>query len=239
MKINNKALKIVTYTLIAMLFVACASKEKTPRERDEFFVADISPIEIGTYHLYASFGLSKPKICDFNISFYPRTNVVYIKGRVGMDIIMVGFNYKERQSIGQAKDKYIEAYKNHTLKNEKPSKKNSFSTGTLPFGWGALSPSYHATVNYLTNAEYILENKPYFRIRFESTRGLGDDSKVSSPRTSIYISPAQWEQITKDCSQENLESLADEVLNQANNFDTGSDFDEEIESSEETQLEVF
>ena len=238
----TKALFIFFCALLSLGFTACASKEKPPRERDEFFVADISPMELDTIHLYASYGLGKPKIYDFTVSFYPRTNVVYFKGRIGMDIIMVGFKYQARQEFAQARDKYLEAYKSGTIKREKPTKKNAYTTGNLPLGWGALSPGYHTSAKYFTNVEYVMD-KPYFLIRFEATKGLGDDSNVSSPRTNIYISPAQWEQITELCNQAHLEALADEVLDEANKFDNDPSFDsptEEVEEVEEvTEPEIF
>ena len=241
----KKALFIFTCLLAGLVLTACASKNKPPRERDEFFIADISPMELDTIHLYASFGLSKPKISDFTVSFYPRTNVVYLKSRVGMDVIMIGFNYQARKDFAQARDMYLEAYKSGKIKREKPTKKNAFTKGYLPFGWGALSAGYHATVDYFTNVEYVME-KPYFLLRLEATRGLGEDSNVSSPRTNIYISPAQWEQITQLCNQARLEELADQVLDEANKFDYDPSFSssteevEEVEAAEEvTEVEIF
>ena len=204
---------------MSSLFTACASKEpKPPRERDETFIADISPFEVGTFHLYASFGYTKPKICDFSVIFYPRSNTVYIKGRVGMDIIQVGFSQSERSSLAAAKDKYIEAYTSGTITNEKPTKKNAISTGKVPFYWGALGSGYQAEVTYLTNVEYILDNKPYFRIQFQATKGIGPDEQYSSPKTNIYISPSQWETIVEACNQERLVEMTDEILAEAQAF---------------------
>ena len=214
----KKSIIIILAIILTTFFTSCASKEKPPRVRDETFIADISPFEAGTFHLYASFGLMKPKICDFTATFYPRSNMIYVKGRVGVDIIQAGFSMNERYSLSAAKDQYIESYTNGSITKEKPTKKNAFSTGQVPFNWGALGAGYQADVNYYTNVEYILENKPYFRIQFEATKGKGTDENYSSPRTNIYISPAQWEMIVEACNQEHLVAMTDEILAQAEAF---------------------
>ena len=214
----KKSIIIISAIILTTFFTGCASKEKPPRVRDETFIADISPFEAGTFHLYASFGLTKPKICDFTATFYPRSNMIYVKGRVGMDIVQIGFSMSERNSLAAAKDQYIELYTSGGIKNEKPTKKNAISTGIVPFNWGALGAGYQADVKYYTNVEYILENKPYFRIQFEATKGKGADENFSSPRTNIYISPAQWEQIVEACSQERLVAMTDEILAEAQAF---------------------
>ncbi len=203
---------------LTITLTACASKEKPPRERDETFVGDINPFNVGTFHLYASFGISRPKVCDFYATFYPRSNMLYLKGQVGIDIVQAGFSFNERKSISSAKDKYLESYTEGTIKKEKPTKKNAISTGYVPFNWGVLSPGYHTTTQYITNVEFILENKPYFRIQFQQTRGEGDDEGQSSPKTNIYISPSQWETIVQACNQARLEEITDEILEEANTF---------------------
>ena len=88
-------LPLILLTLITSL-TSCASKEKPPRVRDETFIADIPPFEVGTFHLYAAFGLTKPKIYDFTAYFYPRSNMLYFTGRIGLDALNVGFSFTER-----------------------------------------------------------------------------------------------------------------------------------------------
>ena len=210
-------LPLILLTLITSL-TSCASKEKPPRVRDETFIADISSFEVGTFHLYAAFGLTKPKIYDFTASFYPRSNMIYFRSKIGVDIVQAGFSFSERQSLVEAKEKYIQAYETSSLRKEKPTKKNAFSTGNVPFNWGALGAGYLAYVNYYSNAEFILENKPYFRILFESTKGEEPDENISSPRINVYISPAQWEQIIETCNQNRMVQLTDEILAQAEAF---------------------
>ena len=81
-----------------------------------------------------------------------------------------------------------------------------------------MGAGYQAEVKYYTNVEYILDNKPYFRIQFEATKGQGADEQYSSPRTNIYISPAQWETIVEACNQERLVEMTDEILEEAQAF---------------------
>ena len=210
-------LPLILLTLITSL-TSCASKEKPPRVRDETFIADIPPFEVGTFHLYAAFGLTKPKIYDFTAYFYPRSNMLYFTGRIGLDALNVGFSFTERSNLVAAKDKYIEAYETSSLRNEKPTKKNAFSKGSVSFNWGTLSPGYLAYANYYSNVEFILDNKPYFRLLFESTKGEKPDDNISSPRINVYISPAQWEQIIETCNQDRMVQMTDEILAQAEAF---------------------
>lgn len=205
-------------TLIIILFSGCASKEKPVRVRDENFVADVPYFKVGVLHLYSSFSLNKQKVNDFEVSFYPRSNYLYIKGRIGADIVDIGFSYNERKSLAQAKDAYLEAFKQGKLKKEKPTKKNAFSTGTARFFWGTFGANNETVARYYTNVQYILDDKPYFRILFEQTKELEDPDKTS-PRINIYISPAQWEQIVEMCNQETLEAQTDAIVLQADAFE--------------------
>ncbi|MBO4639034.1 MAG: hypothetical protein J5710_04695 [Treponema sp.] len=213
----KKSIIIISAIILTTLFTSCASKEKPPRERDETFVADIGQFEIGTIHLYASYGMTQPRICDFNAVFYPRNNYIYFTTKIGIDKIELCFSYPERKNLSQAKDKYLELYTEGQIPNEKPKKKNALSTGNAYINWGTLGPSHQAYASYYTNIEYILDNKPYFRILFEQTKEL-DDSGNSSPRINIYISPAQWEQICEMCDQATLEAQVDEILEEAEAF---------------------
>ncbi len=202
---------------LTFTFTSCASKEKPPRVRDETFVGDVGPFEIGDIHLYASFGRSRPKICGFYAIFYPRTNEILVKTKIGVDVIQFSFTYNERQEFVAAKDKYIQLYTDGQINKEKPTKKNALSSGSTYINWGMTGPAHQAYAPYYTNIEYILENKPYFRILFEQAKEL-DDSGDSSPRINIYISPAQWEQICQICDQATLEARVDEILAEADAF---------------------
>ena len=244
---KKSILLISTILLLLTIFISCASKEKPPRERSESFVADIGPYSIGEFHIYTAFGMSKPKISDFKATFYPRSNYIYFDTKIGIDKVQFCISYPERKNLAEAKEKYIELYKNKQIKNEKPTKKNAISKGNVYINWGTLGPSHSAYAPYYTNIEYILENKPYFRILCEQSKEL-DDSGNSSPRVKIYISPAQWEEICEMCEQAKLEARADEIIAQANEFDTDYGFDEESESEtsetalpeeDETEVEYF
>ena len=233
---KKSILLISAILLLITTITSCASKEKPPRERDETFVADIGPYSIGEFHIYTAYGISKPKISDFTATFYPRSNYIYFQTKIGIDKVEFCLSYPERKSLSEAKDKYLELYKDKKIKNEKPTKKNALSKGNIYINWGTLGPSHSAYAPYYTNIEYILENKPYFRILCEQAKEL-DDSGNSSPRVKIYISPKQWEEICEMCDQAKLEARADEIIAQANEFDIDYGFDEESEASEDAQTE--
>ena len=224
-------------TLIIILFSGCASKEKPVRVRDENFVADVPYFKVGVVHLYSSFSLNKPKVHDFQVTFYPRSNYLYITGRIGADIVDIGFSYNERKSLAQAKDAYLEAFKKGQLKKEKPTKKNAFSSGTVRFFWGTFAANNETVAKYYTNVQYILDDKPYFRILFEQTKELEDPDKTS-PRMNFYISPAQWEQIMEMCNQEVLEARTDEIVAQADAFELEDPgFDTDVPSDENSETD--
>ena len=71
---------LITILITSIFLVSCVSKEpKPPRPRDETYIADINQFSVETFHLYASFGMNKPKIYDFTFYFAPRTNYVFVR----------------------------------------------------------------------------------------------------------------------------------------------------------------
>lgn len=212
--------KIAIFTsliILTILLSSCASKEIEHRERSDEFIADINPFEIGVFHLYTTVNLKKPKVSDLTVTFAPRTNTIFVYGRVGLDVIRVGFPYDERLSINKAREEYLEQYTNSTIPNIRPNKKNAYSKGQAKIEWGLAGASHEVYTTYMTNAQYLELNKPYFRIYFDSKEEAGKE-QVYSPRLSIYISPAQWEQILEACNQDRLVQMTDEILAQAEAF---------------------
>lgn len=201
---------------LAIALTSCASKEKVIRERDETYIADLDSFYIGELHLYTRVTINQPKISDFEVTFSPRSNIIYFKAKLGLDIISIGVSYKERQKLYEIALEYIDAYKNNTLKNEKPSKKNAYFRSKTYVSWGVFGYTHSVLANYITNVEYLETDKPYFRLKFEATDDPEDGS--TTPAFSIYISPSQWQTIFEMCNQESLEAQVDEILAQAEAF---------------------
>ncbi len=214
---NRHSIILISTLLITLLSVSCASKDKPPRPRDETYIADLASFDVESFHLYASFGKGRPKIQEFTFYFAPRTNYLFLTGRIGIDNIEAGFSYKERQDLLKAVQLYLDDYEAKTLPKDKPSKKNAYSTGQVGFRWGVTNLGYETDTTYMTNVEYILEGKPYFRILFEQSKD-SKGSNNSSPRVNIYISPAQWEKILEACNQDHLVELTDAILFEADEF---------------------
>lgn len=214
----KKLFTLIAFFVCIFLLSCCASKQKVIRERNETFIADIDSFEVATFHLYTTIGsLGKPKISDFYIRFAPRTNYLYAKARVGIDVVEIGFSYPERLKINETKDKYILAYETGNIPDTKPTKKNSISKGDADLAWGSLGLTHAVSTTYITNTEYLEKDKPYFRFRFvQVEENTGDN--IHSPALYVYISPAQWEQILEACNQERLIQLTDEILEQAEAF---------------------
>ena len=213
----KKSIFITLLILICTFFTACASKDKPPRERDETFIADLNAFEIETFHVYASMLKRTPKIHDFTVTFYPRSNYIFVKGRVGVDIVRFGLSFDERKSLQSAHDKYLEAYEAGTLPTGKPNKKNAFSKGYSELQWGVTGTPHSVVTTYQTNVQYLEPNKPYFKITFVPAEEEGREH-ISSPRLNIFISPAQWEKIYEVCNQERLVQMTDEILAEAQEF---------------------
>lgn len=204
--------------IIIILITSCASKKlPAPKERSDTFIANVNPFEIGTFHVYAgSSNIGKLKISDIYLTFDPRTNCVMATGRIGVNAVRLGFSYEERKSLLAAKETYCAAVEALAIPKAKPTKKNAYSTGNVSIEWGTLGLAHYVMTNYITNAEYLEENKPYFRILLTQTKE--ENSEIYSPKIFIYISPSQWESIVEACNQEHLVALTDEILAEANEF---------------------
>ncbi len=216
---NISKIKIaLSVLLISIATISCASKKlPEPKERSDTFIADVNPFEIGTFHLYTgSSNLGKLKISDIYLSFDPRTNCVMATGRIGVNAVRLGFSYEERKSLLAAIETYCAAVEALAIPKAKPTKKNAYSTGNVSIEWGALGLSHYVMTNYITNAEYIEENKPYFRILLNQTED--ERTQVSSPKIFIYISPAQWDKIVEACNQERLVAMTDQIMIEAEAF---------------------
>ena len=208
---------IISIFILCIFLCGCASKQKEPRERSDTYIADINAFQVGTFHLYASANLGKPKITDFIVYFSPRTNNISVQGKVGVNSFQATFSYKERLSLAEAQAKYLAAFETNSIPDIKPKAKNAYSKGKSTVMWGALGLTHEAYANYYTNAQYLEPDKPYFKITCESTRMEGEE-QISSPKVGIYISPTQWESIYEVCNQEHLLEMTDEILEEAQAF---------------------
>ena len=217
---KNKIIQtvIIIFSALSILnTISCVTKQKTIKERSDSYIADLNDFNIETFHLYAaSSNIGKPKITDFYVSFAPRTNYILITGRIGINIVRIGFSYEERKSLLEARNAYIAAFEASLIKDIKPTKKNAFTNGMASVEWGATGLGYGVETSYFTNTQFLEANKPYFLIQFGQTED--EISKVYSPKLFVYISPAQWEKIIEACSQDHLVAMCDQILAEAEAF---------------------
>ena len=217
---KNICTKIIIFltAIITICTTACASKQlPVQKERSETFIADVNSFEIGTFHLYAaSSNVGKLKVTDLYFSFDPRTNCVLVTGRIGVNAIRLGFSYEERKELLKVKETYCFDYDAAAIPDTKPTKKNAYSTGNVSIEWGAMGLSHYVMTSYITNAQYLDENKPYFRILCNQSED--ERTQVYSPKLFIYISPSQWEKIIEVCNQERLIEMTDAILSEAEAF---------------------
>lgn len=213
---KTKFLPFVVIILSIFTITSCASKHKVIKERSDTFIADIDSFDIDEITLYASLAIANPKARTFVLDFFPRTNNITLEGRIEPDAIHIVFNYAERKKLYEAAQQYIQDYEEGIIQEEKPSKKNSLCTGTVPLMWGVLGLTHSLNVKYMANIEYLEPNKPYFRLKLEATADAQDQS--TSPAINIYISPSQWQTVFELCNQEDLEARCDEILEEADAF---------------------
>lgn len=214
---KKSLITILSIISLLITLTACASKQKAPKERSEKFIADVNPFAVENFHLYTAKTVRKPTISDFTLYFAPKTNYVLLSTKIGVNFVRIDFSYDERLSLQEAKDNYLQAYEAGTIPDEKPKKKNSYSTGTIQVSWGVAGLTHFVNTTYITNAYYLEPDKPYFRISIEPGEEEGNEH-VYSPSFYIYISPSQWESIVEACNQEHLVALTGEILAEANEF---------------------
>lgn len=214
---KKSLLTFITITIVLIVFSGCASKSSTPKERNETFIAEVNPFAVENFHLYTTKTARKPTISDFTAYFVPQTNYVLLSTKIGVNFVRIDFSYNERKSLNQAKETYLQAYNSNAIPNEKPKKKNAYSTGKIQVSWGVAGLTHFVDTTYITNAYYLEPDKPYFRISIEPAEEEGNEH-VYSPSFCIYISPQQWDQILAACNQEHLVELTDEILAQAEAF---------------------
>lgn len=208
---------LITLSLLFITLTGCASKQKTPKERSETFIADINPFAVENFHLYTSKSINKPTISDFTVYFAPKTNYVLLSSKIGVNFVRIDFSYAERLALNEAKNKYLQAYESNSIPDEKPKKKNAYSTGKIQVSWGVAGLTHFVNTTYITHAYYLEPGKPYFRIEIEPAEEAGNEH-VYSPSFCIYISPSQWESIVQACNQDNMVALTDAILEQAEAF---------------------
>lgn len=212
----SKSLIILFISFFTISVLSCASKPKPVKERSENYIADLDPFYIDELHLYTKTTMGNPKITDMEVTFYPRSNIIGFKMKIGLDVIRVGFKYSERKKLYASANEYIDSYNNNTITQDKPVKKNALIKSKTPLSWGVFGLTHDVEARYYTNIEYLEPNKPYYRIRFEAT----DDAETNSatPPFSIYISPSQWQTIFEMCDQAALEAMCDKIVGQAEAF---------------------
>ena len=171
---------------------------------------------MGNLHLYTKQSINSPRITDFDVYFSPRTNSIFFKFNIGIDIVQISYSYSERKKLFETAQKYLSNYENNLINNEKPTSKNAYYKGIIPISWGVFGLTHSVNTNYKVNTEYVWPDKPYYRLQYESTKDIEEDS--NSPAFSIYISPSQWQTIFEMCNQELLEAQVDSILEQAEAF---------------------
>ena len=217
MKKNNIIQLIIIFTvLLTFSLCSCASKPKVSKQRSETYIADLDSFYVDELHLYTKTPMGEPRVTDIEVTFFPRTNIIGFKMKIGLDVIRVGFSYAERKRLYESALEYLDSYNSNTIQYSKPNKQNALLKSNTLLSWGVFGLTHDVNVKYYTNIEYLESEKPYYRIKFEATDDPEDGS--ATPPFSIYISPSQWNSIFEICNQTELESKCEEILEKADAF---------------------
>ncbi len=240
--------KILSFLLLAgiVLFTSCKTTRLTPqRQPDEFFLADLNEMDLGTISCLTAFGKTKTKATDVTFSINPRTNELVVRFRLGIDVIELVYTYAERNKINDTITTYLEDVKDSNLAHRKPNKKNSyilFKDGYV--GWGLTLISHRVyDVLYFTNYEFLENNKPYFKMQYYSSKEK-EKKDIGSPYFAIYLTPVQLRKIREICDQDAIMEKVNAKLSAVYTFDDEDDgfFDSEeegfFEGDEELVMDV-
>ena len=229
-KINS--LLAVAFTALSFVTVSCATTESASIMGES---ASASGTSLGAQPVYPSkLGdfdpVSLPEIMALNYSFnklkvselsknylIPRTNKVEIYFRDTVNSICVILPEASRHAIIDAANQFLDELEAETIKDEKPTAKNAYASMKCDFWWGVLNYSSNGAEGAVLYANSkVIEDKPYFVLRFPSSKGLSETKKVEySPYTEIYFSPSQLRDLCDILDQSFLEGVIQEKIDKA------------------------
>lgn len=209
----TKKILLIILTALLLILTGCESTPKPPKVRGDDWIADLGPFNMDYIRCQEGGSFGKISPVDLVMYLYPRSNTLEIRWKSGMNYICWDLSKKDRDAITECAQKYLAAYNEKNLPEQKPSKKTAWWSGILPIAWGVGGFTYTTKANSYITYNYAEEGKPYFMIHSDPTRAP-DEENVSSPKVSIYMSPAQVEKLIELISQENLNAEVDAILDE-------------------------
>ncbi len=209
---------ILLLTFLPVLFASCAST-KSEKPIDPNYIADLNPIELEDIMcIRTSFGNLKPT--ELEAYFIPRTNIVEIYFKDGLNKFCILFESHEREALFAGIDMYGEdiiKFKEgdtSVLEEREPTRKNYYTTSTMSVSWGVMGLSRNAITDLYTNYEYIEKDKPYFLLKVDSGEDL-KETGAYSPAIELYFSQPHLEHLYEIMSQDALQALVDAKIEEA------------------------
>ena len=216
---NLKHILLLAFSIMLILTSCTSTKNVEETIPDPNFIGDIDPIQLDNIMcIRQSFGKLKP--AELEVYFIPRTNIIEVYFRDGMNEYCILFNETERNVFAEgiilyAQDilKYREDPRS-ALPEREATRKNYYTEGTMSVSWGVIGLPHNNTTTFQTNYEYLEQNKPYFELMVESTQDSEDDT-TNSPVVRLYFSPTHLETLMEELSQERLVGLVREKEEEA------------------------
>lgn len=150
------------------------------------------------------------------------------------DNIWIFFEDKDRKTLINAIENYLENYKNG-FSNKK--QKAYFGKVLSQMVWGLLNAAHTAEPTMRFEYEYLKNNKPYFVIANATVKSLKDDSNC--PAVKIAFSPSQCKKVLALIGDENISYVVQSIKKDFEQYDEEDDFEEEIEDEKVLNEEEF
>ena len=173
-------------------------------EPTEDFIGDFDPIQLQSLMaLTKSVGKLKPKELRKNY-LVPRSNSVEFYYRDVVNEICFILDYEQRQKLIEAGKQFLQDHEDHAFKKHKITKKTAYYNSKCSFWFGVTSVVNGTDKNdYFVNYD-IIDKHAYMLITFLPSR-VKNDHQLLTPKTTLYFSPSQVQELIEFLDQENLE----------------------------------
>lgn len=214
-----KCIKTTGYLFVLSLllgnFTSCVSQNVTAKTVDPNYLGDYDPIQLENIVAIQKTIKSTIKPLEYELYFIPRSNNVEAYYRTGVTSYALVLNPETRGILYEGIKNYMEAYNTNNLPKQTSNEDVKFSTGILSIAWGVTGVTHNGDADFYTSYE-MLDNKPYFLLLVKNANDENGSGVSSWQR--LYFSPSQLEKVVTQLNQSYLQSLVDNLDNEAYAF---------------------
>jgi hypothetical protein len=196
--------------LIIMTILALSACATTSRPR-EVVVADIDPIQVGTF----SVGIVRPftftmKVLEIPVTFDPRSGYVHFQFSYDISTYRLYWDAPNRQAFIVALDQYKEDYQAHNLNLSRSRARRAYGTINGFADWGTLKSMLNLRGYPKVELGYAFrDNNPYFIINQRETKDISQNSSGErrSINLTLYFTRAMAEDLARLLDPDHLLNL--------------------------------